>query len=326
MSATGAMNTTTTPSKPRLLQIGRQLPALEAGLAARYDVYRLTRKADQQAVLAAHGHEFVALVTSAAIGVDSALLQALPSLRVVSSFGVGLDKIDLAAAAQRGIAVGYTPDVLNDCVADLAFALLLDVARGVSAADRFVRAGHWPAGKYPLTTRVSGKRLGILGLGRIGSTIARRASGFDMTVRYHNRSQAAGVSYGYEPDLLALAEWCDFLVIAAAGGDATQHLVSAEVLAALGAKGFLINIARGSVVDEQALIQALTTGQIAGAGLDVFAREPHVPEAFWELDNVVLLPHVASGTEETRQAMTDRVLDNLAAFFSTGQLISAASA
>ncbi|MBN9421970.1 MAG: hydroxyacid dehydrogenase [Candidatus Accumulibacter sp. 66-26] len=308
----------------RVLLLGRQNPALEARLAAAYDLHRLADEADPHAFLATRGSEFAALVTSAIEGADGALLEALPALRVLSSFGVGLDRIDLAAARRRGIAVGYTPDVLNDCVADLAFGLLLDAARSISAADRYVRKGRWKEAPYPLAARVSGKRLGILGLGRIGRAVARRAGGFDMEVRYHNRSPAKDAPYAYAPSLTELARWSDFLVVAAAGGPASRHIVNGEVLAALGPQGFIVNVARGSVIDESALIEALREGRIAGAGLDVFAHEPNVPDALLALDNVVLLPHVGSGTNETRQAMADRVFDNLHAFFSSGRLISPA--
>lgn len=311
--------------KTRVLQLGRLLPALEAQLAAEYDLALLAQQPDPAAFLAAHGREFTALVTSAAVGVDAALLDALPALRVVSSFGVGLDKIDLSAAARRGVAVGYTPGVLDDCVADIAWALLLDVARRVSQADRFVRRGAWAAGeRFPLATRVSGKRLGIVGLGRIGRTIARRAAGFDMDIRYHNRRPVPDVAHGYEARLTDLARWADFLVVAAAGGEGSRALVSAEVLQALGPDGFLVNVSRGSVVDEQALVRALQDGTIAGAGLDVFADEPRVPEALRALDNVVLLPHVASATQETRQAMADLVQENLRRFLAEGRLAAAA--
>jgi lactate dehydrogenase-like 2-hydroxyacid dehydrogenase len=301
--------------KHRILQLGRVVPSLESRLDEAHDYVRLADQADAEGFLADHGASFEGLVTSGGIGADAALMDALPNLRVISNFGVGLDKIDLQAAAARRIVVGYTPDVLNDCVADIAFALLLDVARGVSAGDRFVRAGRWLNERYPLATRVSGKRLGIVGLGRIGKAIARRAAGFDMEVRYTNRRPAAGVAYVHEPDLKALAQWSDFLVVAAAGGQESRHLVSADVLDALGPRGFLVNIARGTVVDEAALVRALVERRIAGAGLDVFEDEPHVPPALFGLDNVVLLPHVASGTIETRQAMADRVFDNLQAFF-----------
>jgi lactate dehydrogenase-like 2-hydroxyacid dehydrogenase len=209
--------------------------------------------------------------------------------------------------------------VLNDCVADLAFTLLLDVARRASEADRFVRRGAWLNDKFPLATRVSGKKLGIVGLGRIGRTIARRASGFDMEIRYHNRRPVEDVPYGYEASLVELARWADFLVVAAAGGAESRNLVCAEVLDALGPQGFLVNIARGTVVDEAVLVQYLRDKRIAGAGLDVFVDEPRVPEALLALDNAVLLPHVASATNETRQAMAELVLENLHSFFDAGR-------
>lgn len=313
--------------KHRLLQAGRLLPALEQRLATEYDLLRLADEADPDAFLARHGGDFTGLVTSAGgAGAPTALIAALPALRVISSFGVGLDKIDLAAARERGIAVGYTPDVLNDCVADTAFALLLDVARRTAEADRFVRAGRWAAGQaFGLGRKVSGARLGIVGLGRIGQTIARRADGFDMDVRYHSRRPVAGVPWPHEPALRELARWADYLVIITAGGDETRHLIDDSVLDALGPRGFLINVARGSVIDEAALVRALVERRIAGAGLDVFEREPQVPAELLSLDNVVLLPHIASGTEETRQTMAARVLDNLTAFFTEGRLVSAAA-
>ena len=310
--------------RTRLINVGRLPPALEARLAQAYDLSTLADQADPAAYLAAHGGEFEALVTSAATGVDAALLAALPRLRVISNFGVGLDKVDVAAAHARGIAVGYTPDVLNDCVADIAFGLMLDAARGMSAADRFVRRGDWLQGPFPLARKVSGARLGLVGLGRIGRTIAQRSSGFEMAVRYHARRPVDGVAWVHEPSLLELARWADFLVVITAGGPATRHLVNAEVLDALGPDGFLINVARGSVIDEAALVQALADRRIAGAGLDVFADEPRVPAALMALDNVVLLPHIASATRETRQAMADRVFDNLQSFFAEGRLVSAA--
>ena len=304
---------------------GALLPALEARLVAQYDAVLLPSPgAELDALLASHGAGIEGLATSARFGADAALIAALPQLKVISSFGVGLDTLDLEAARARGIAVGYTPDVLNDCVADTAFALLMDVARRISAADRFVRRGDWLKGQFPTATKVSGKRLGILGMGRIGRVIARRASGFDMEVRYHNRRPLTDVDYGYAASLKELAAWCDFLVIASAGGAETQGLVSAEVLDALGPQGYLVNISRGTVVDEAALVDALTHKRIAGAGLDVFAQEPQVPAALMALDNVVLLPHLASNTHETRAAMAQRVEDNLSAFFAGRPLVSAA--
>lgn len=305
----------------KLLNSGRLPPGLMARLATQYQLHDLTTEADPSAFLAAHGAEFTALVTSAPFGADAALIDALPNLQVISSCGVGLDKIDLAAAARRGIQVGYTPDVLNDCVADTAFGLVIDVMRGFSAADRHVRRGGWTPGVvYPLTRKVSGQKLGIVGFGRIGQTIAKRATGFDMAVRYHTRRPVEGSAWTHEASLLELARWCSCLVVIVAGGAGTRGLINAEVLDALGPDGFIVNVARGSVIDEPALVQALTEGRIAGAGLDVFANEPQVPAALLGLDNVVLLPHVGSGTRETRQAMADLTADNLHTFFATGKV------
>lgn len=306
--------------KPRLLQHVAIPPLLATEFNTRYDAHPLWKEADPSAFLARHGHEFTGYVTSARFGVDDATLAAMPNLQVISSFGVGTETLPLEAAQARGIAVGYTPDVLNDCVADTAFGLVMDVARRFSASDRFVRAGRWLQGAYPLATRVSGKRLGILGLGRIGQVVARRASGFDMEVRYHNRRPNPAVAYTYEPSIESLARWADFLVVVSAGGPETRHLVSASVLRALGPEGFLINVSRGSVIDEDALIEALEAGTIAGAGLDVYADEPRVPERLLALDQVVLLPHLASATNETRQAMAKLVVDNLDSFYATGKL------
>ena len=311
-------------TRPQVLQHGRLLPELEQELAADCDVTLLPPAAERAAFLAARGAEFTGLVTSGAFGADAALIGALPSLKVISSFGVGTDALDLAEAARRGIAVGNTPDVLNDCVADLAMALVLDVARGVSAADRFLRRGDWMNGRFRLAQRVSGRRLGIVGLGRIGRTIARRAGGFDMDIRYHSRRPVADALWAHEPSLTALADWCDFLVVIVSGGPETRHLINSDVLDALGPKGFLVNVARGSVVDEVALVKALQDGRIAGAGLDVFDREPNVPVELIGMDNVVLLPHIASGTEQTRRAMADLVRENLRAFYRDGRVLTSA--
>jgi len=216
------------------------------------------------------------------------------------------------------VQVGYTPGVLNDCVADMAFALMLDVSRGIAASDRFVRRGEWPQARFALGTRVSGKRLGIVGMGRIGQAVAERASGFRMEVGYHNRRPAPDAALPYFESLMALARWADYLVLTVAGGPATRHMVDGPVLDALGPEGFLINVARGSVVDEAALMDALAERRIAGAGLDVFEDEPRVPAALMALDNVVLTPHTASATHETRRAMADLVMGNLESFFATG--------
>lgn len=295
---------------------------MEDRLVEQFDVHRLPIEADVGAFLAQHGDEFVAVVTNGAVGVDAALIDALPSLRLIASRGVGFDRIDLAAARQRNVAVSNTPGVLNDCVADLAIGALLAVARKVCSADRFVRRGDWLNGRFPMSTRVSGKRLGILGLGRIGRTVARRASGFDMAIRYHNRQPAADVVYGYEASVVELARWADFLVITAAGGLATHHLVSAEVIDALGEQGFLVNVSRGTVVDQQALVCALSNRRLGGAALDVYDDEPNVPPELLALDNVVLLPHIASSTNETFAEMEELVLANMRQFFSNGSLLT----
>jgi lactate dehydrogenase-like 2-hydroxyacid dehydrogenase len=308
-------------AKHRLLQNGRLMPFLEEELAAEFDLHPLWKEADRKAFLAEHGAEFTALVTSARAGADAALMDSLPQLKAIVNFGVGYDTVDIDAAKQRSVMVSNTPDVLNDCVADLAFGLLIDAGRGISAGDRFVRRGDWlRISAPPLATRITGKRLGILGLGRIGQAIAKRSTGFDMEVRYHSRRPVADAPYAYEASAAALAEWADFLVVACAGGAATRHLVSAQVLSALGPKGFLINISRGTVVDEGALVDALVNRRIAGAALDVFENEPQVPAELMSLENVVLLPHVGSGTHETRRAMGDLVKANLHSYFSTGRL------
>ena len=309
-------------TRHRILQAGRVMPELETALAAQFDCHLLTAQPDPKAFLAEHGPSFHAMVTTSKNGADGALMDALPNVKAIAHFGVGYDTVDVAAAARRGIAVSNTPDVLNDCVADLAIGLLIDAARGMSAAERFVRRGDWLKGQFPLMTRFSGKRLGIAGMGRIGQAIAKRAQGFDMDIRYHSRRPAAGVSYQHEPSLAALAEWSDFLVVIVSGGPATRHLVSADVLRALGPRGYLINVSRGTVVDEAALVDALVNKRIAGAALDVFEDEPHVPETLFALDNVVLLPHMASGTQETRQAMADLVLANLHSWFDRGRLVT----
>ncbi len=308
--------------KPRVIQIGRLQASTEAALAEEFDLHPLWREADAGAFLANEGGAFVGMATSARHGADAKLMDALPKLRVISNFGVGYETIDVEAAKKRGITVANTPDVLTDCVADLAMGLAIDVARGISAAERFVRRGDWLKAQFPLQTRFSAKKMGILGLGRIGSAIAKRAEGFDMQIRYHNRRPIDGAKYAYAASLKDLAQWADFLVIAAAGGAATRNLVSAEVLDALGPQGFLVNIARGSVIDEPALVRALGEKRIAGAALDVFVDEPNVPKALMELDNVVLLPHIASGTHETRAAMGNLVVENLRAFFATGKVVT----
>ena len=251
------------------------------------------------------------------------LMDQLPALEIVSIMGVGYDKVDVQAAKARGVPVTHTPDVLNDEVADLALGLMLSVARKIPQADRYVKDNLWAEkGNMPLTRKMSGKRLGIVGLGRIGKAIAARAAAFGMSIAYTGRNPQPGVPHAYHPSARELAANVDFLVVITPGGEGTRRMIDRSVLEALGPQGILINVARGTVVDEAALIDALRSGTIAGAGLDVFENEPQVPQALREMDNVVLTPHMASATKETRQAMADLALANLQAHFARTPLLS----
>ena len=302
--------------RPEILQtLPMHAPALEAALDEAYQVHRLHLAADTAALLAEAGERVRAVVTTGAGGVANAVLDALPFLELIAVRGVGTDRVDLDYARRRGLRVTTTPEVLTEDVADLALGLLLDVARRISVADAFVRAGQWPARSLPLATRVSGKRAGILGLGAIGRAIARRALGFGMTVAYTARRPQEDVPYRFVADLEDLARDVDVLFVAASGNPSTQGLVSAQVLEALGPGGILVNIARGSLVDEAALVAALAGGRILGAGLDAFQDEPNVPEALLAMENVVLQPHLGSATRECRLDMGNLVLANLAAHF-----------
>ena len=247
--------------------------------------------------------------------VDGTLMDALPKLEIVANFGVGVDQIDLDAAKARKVIVTNTPDVLNDCVADCAMSLVLNTLRKFPQSESHLRAGHWEGrGPFPLATSLGGKVMGVLGLGRIGEAIARRAQAFGMKIRYHNRNRK-DVPYDYDPDLVTLAKNSDVLMIVTPGGAATAKLVNAKVLDALGPTGYVVNVARGSVVDEPVLLRYLQEKKIAGAGLDVFEHEPVVPAEFYTLENAVLYPHVASATVETRKAMGDLQVENLRAYF-----------
>ncbi len=243
--------------------------------------------------------------------VDAALMDALPKLEIIANFGVGVDQIDLEAAKKRGIVVTNTAGALNNCVADCAMALVLNTLRKLPQAGAYLRAGEWQAkGNYPLGTSIGGKTLGILGLGRIGAAIAQRALAFGMKIRYHNRRKK-DVPYAYDSDAVTLAKNSDVLLVITPGGPETDKLVNAAVLDALGPQGYLVNVARGTVVDELVLLRYLQEKKIAGAGLDVFEHEPKVPPEFFTLDNAVLTPHVASATNETRTAMGALQIENL---------------
>lgn len=287
-----------------------------AGLAERFMLHRLWQQPDPDAFLASVAPSIRGLATNTLAGaIDASWFDRLPALEIVSSFGVGYDRVDAVAAAARGIVVTNTPGVLDEEVADLAIGLLLATLRRIPQADRFVREGRWPAGHFPLSPTLRGRRVGILGLGAIGKMVARRLEGFGVEIGYHGRSRQTGVVYEYYASPVALAARSDVLVVVVPGGAATRHLVDAGVLVALGPDGVLVNVARGSVVDEAALIEALRTGTIGGAGLDVFEDEPNVPAALIEMGNVVLLPHIASASHATRAAMGRLVADNLIAWF-----------
>jgi len=308
--------------KPVVLMPGAYSQTDMAALEKDYEILKLWEAKDQAQFLAQHGQRVRAIATRGDLGASGALLAALPKLEVIACFGVGTDAIDIAAARARGIGVAYTPEVLNEAVADLALALMLGISREMAPADAHVRSGNWAKAGYPLTTQMSGKRLGLLGMGRIGQAIARRAAGFAMPVSYFARHKRADVDYQHFSSAPELARNSDFLVAIVPGGAATKNLVNAEVLAALGPKGYFINVARGSVADEDALLAALEKGTIAGAGLDVFWNEPNINPRFLALKNVLLAPHVGSGTVETRAAMGQLVRDNLAAHFAGKPLVS----
>lgn len=303
-----------------VVQFASMGPEWDAALARRFRMLQWTGGA-------APGAEALAgvrvAVTSVRRGFTQDMLDALPALQAVCSWGVGYETLDVEALRRRGVVVSNTPDVLDDCVADLAWALLLATARRVAVGDRYVKQGHWrEIGKFPLSTRVSRKRMGILGLGRIGAAIARRGTGFGMEVRYTGRARHVGQPLEFMANLQALAAWSDFLIVACAGGAATRHLVDASVLRALGPKGILINIARGTVIDQSALIAALAAGELGGAGLDVLDGEPAVPQQLMDTDQVVLMPHVGSATFETRADMSALVMQNVESFLESGRLVS----
>ncbi len=309
-------------NKPDLLTVARLAPFLMEPLQSAFTVHDRLHEQDP-AAFERIAPRIRAICGSGESKVGAALIAQLPALEIISIMGVGYDGVDVAAAKARGVIVGHTPDVLNDDVADLALALMLDVARRIPQADAYVRAGKWPGGPMPLARKMSGARLGVVGMGRIGQAIAQRALAFGMSVAYTARSAKADLPFAFHATPQALAAASDFLVVITPGGAATRKLINADVLRALGPDGYLINVARGSVVDEAALITALQQGTIAGAALDVFENEPHVPEALRALDNVVLVPHIGSATTQTRQAMAARAFANLEAHFAGQPLPSA---
>ncbi len=302
--------------KPDVLLVGHKKPVIVGGLEGNVTLHKLIDAADKDAFLKPIADKVRAIAvsyTSERIGPE--FMQRFPKLEQISSFGVGYDHIDAKWAGAHGIVVTNTPDVLNEEVADTALGLLLCTVREFPQADRYLRAGKWLEKGYPLTkATLRDRTVGMVGMGRIGRAIARRLEAFGVPVVYHSRKPQDGVSYKYYPKLVDMARDVDTLMVIVPGGASTQNMINAEVLKALGPRGILINMARGSVVDEPALIQALKDRTIYSAGLDVFAKEPQVPKELIEMDHVVLFPHLGSASEATRAAMDRLVVDNILAW------------
>ena len=301
-------------TKPELLIASPMMPMIEEQLDRHFTVERLYKAADKEKLLSEFGPKVRALAATPGAKIDAALMGRLPKLEIVGAFGVGYDSIDAKWAGERGIVVTNTPDVLNEEVADTALGLLLATVRQFPQADRYVREGKWKAKPFPLTVTLQDRTVGVVGLGRIGKAIAKRLEAFNVPVVYHSRNKAEGVSYRHYPDLKQMAKDADALIVITPGGAATRHMINKEVLEALGPNGIVINVARGSVIDEQALIDALRDKKILSAGLDVFEDEPNVPQALIEMDHVVLLPHVGSASVHCRNLMGQLVVDNLVAW------------
>jgi lactate dehydrogenase-like 2-hydroxyacid dehydrogenase len=302
--------------KPQIIITARGHAGTMATLQSEFTTHLLSEAPDRNAFLKQHAPAVRGLASFGPMQVDGKLMDALPKLEIISNFGVGVDAINLAEAKKRNIIVTNTPDVLNDCVADTALALVLNTVRKLPQSEVYLRGGNWASrGPYPLATSIGGKTLGILGLGRIGEAIASRAIACGMKIRYHNRTKK-DVPYPYDPDAVVLAKNSDVLMVVTPASAETNRMINAKILDALGPQGYLVNIARGSVVDEPVLLRYLQEKKIAGAGLDVFADEPRVPPEFFTLDNAVLFPHVGSATVETRKAMGDLQIENLRLHFS----------
>ncbi len=307
-----------------VLIMGNQiLPAEMAILQQNFDVITLWQEQDPEAVLQRRKNDIVAIASAYFVPVSRTLIEALPNLEIISQFAVGTDNIDLVAAKERGISVTNTPDVLTECTADTALSLLLAVTRRICEADMYVRLDQWrlnappPLGRSP-----RGKTAGIVGMGCIGQAIASRLEAFGMKIVYHGPREKRDISYSYYADLKAMSEISDYLILSCPGGAATRHMVHDPILEALGPEGYLINVARGSVVNEEDLVTALVNKKIAGAGLDVYAAEPNVPNELIKMDNVVLLPHIGSATIETRTIMGQLVVKNLLAHFNGDPLLT----
>ncbi len=290
------------------------MPSVLTALEAQFTVHKLFDVPNPEAIFADVAPRIRGVAARYGRQLDGAFIAQLPKLEIISSFGVGYDHVDADYAGAHGVVVTHTPGVLDDEVADTAMGLVLNAVRQLPQAERYLRAGHWPAANFPLTASLRGRTMGIVGLGRIGKAIAKRAEAFGLKIIYHGRRPQEDQSYLFYPTLLGLARACDILMVIVPGGGDTKHMINADVLDALGPNGILINLARGTVVDETALIKALEEKRILGAGLDVFEFEPQVPAALIAMDHVVLLPHVASASHATREAMGQLVVDNLVHF------------
>jgi hydroxypyruvate reductase len=310
-------------TRPEVLELIDVHPGTTARLDDVYVLHRLWQAQDPKGFLAEVGSPVRAAVTNGIVGMKGDLIEALPALEIIGVFGVGVDAVDLATARVRGVRVTNTPEVLTEGVAELGIALLLAVARRIPFNDRYVRAGRWPKeGDPALSNSLAGRRLGIVGLGRIGRRVGLLAEAFGMVICYAGPHRKSDVAWRYYDDLVQMARDVDVLILTCKGGAETAGLIGREVIEALGPEGWLINIARGSVVDEATLVDALVSGRLGAAGLDVFAREPHAPDALLGLDNVVLQPHQGSASEETRSAMGRLVLQNLEAHFAGRPLLT----
>ncbi len=305
----------TRPDATHILMTGPMMAYAADQLKARFTVHEYWKAEDKAAFLREVADKVRGIAGGGHVRIDGALFDALPKLEMIANFGVGYDNVDAAEAGRRGLVVSNTPDVLTDEVADLAIGLLIATVRQLPQVDRYLREGKWLKAPYPLTTSLRKRKVGIVGLGRIGKAVAQRVEAFGLPVVYHGRSRQADVAYRYYPSLVEMAADVDTLISVAPGGASTHHIINAEVLKALGPDGILINVGRGTVVDEQALIAALRDKTILSAGLDVFEDEPRVPAELIAIDHVVLLPHVGSASVHTREQMGQLVVDNLVSWF-----------
>jgi len=308
--------------KPEILQIAPMMAHVEAALNDAYTVHRFWEAGDQAAFLQQYGPNIRAVATNGHAGCKPDLMEAMPNLEIIASYGVGYDAIEIPACKARNVRVTNTPDVLNDAMAEITMGLMIALCRRLPQADAYTRAGKWREKNYPLTDELTGAKVGILGLGRIGKEIARRCQVFKMQVVYHGRREQPYEPYEYYADLEAMARDVKWLVVIAPGSAETKGIVSRRVMEALGSDSYLVNVARGSLVDEPAMVEMLQSGALGGAALDVFDDEPNAPEALFGLDNVVLSPHQGSATVKTRTAMGDLVIKNLAAHFNRDPLLT----